>query len=53
MWYIYLAALCGELAVPCRLQAATVGQNTVRGASYGRQLPLSDVDFKVLCNVGP
>ncbi len=51
MLYNSFTALDGEAAAPCDLQPATVGSNAVLGLRMGGQLPLGDVDVKVLCNV--
>jgi len=50
MFVIYLSMLDGELAVPCNPQSAIAGSNTHRGISYGKPMPIRDVDGKVLCN---
>ena len=44
-------ALGGELAVPCRLQSATVGLKVTGGFMRGKQEFARSVDIKVLCNV--
>lgn len=43
-------ALSGELAVPCRLQSATVGLNVAGGFICGKQESARNVDTKVLCD---
>lgn len=44
-------ALGGELAVPCRLQSATVGLKVAGGFACGKQEFARSVDTKVLCDV--
>ena len=44
-------ALGGELAVPCRLQSATVGLKVTDGFMRGKQEFARSVDTKVLCDV--
>lgn len=44
-------ALGGELAVPCRLQSATVGLKVAGGFLCGKQEFARSVDTKVLCDV--
>ena len=49
--YNMSTALGGELAVPCRLQTATVGPSVTGGFLRGKQEFARSVDIKVLCNV--
>ncbi len=49
--YNIVTVLRGELAVPYTCNPLYAGRNTTLGLSYGRQLSLSGVDVKVLCNV--
>ena len=51
MPYNNCTALDGEAAALCNLQSAIDGSNAVLGLRMGGQLPLGDVDTKVLCNV--
>lgn len=51
MNYNIHAALDGESAVLCNLQAAIVGSNAAPGLRMGGLLPLGGDDVKVLCNV--
>ena len=48
--YNSVTALSGELAVPCRLQSATVGLNVAGGFICGKQESARNVDTKVLCD---
>ena len=51
MLYNGNTALGGELAVPCRLQSATVGLTVADGFVCGKLEFARSVDIKVLCDV--